>query len=161
MTTLTVDPADALASLLETSGMAVQEIPSGLESRTRLWRDRLAGRRILLVLDDAVGHDQVRPLLPGTAGCLMLVTSRRRRAPIRRLSKAARHREALALARATDSRPEEARALEGIGWCLVRQGEPNAAKTFLQDALAIYERIGSPAALRELEDAMRRADDQD
>jgi tetratricopeptide (TPR) repeat protein/transcriptional regulator with XRE-family HTH domain len=72
-----VDPADALASLLETSGMAVQEIPSGLESRTRLWRDRLAGRRILLVLDDAVAHDQVRPLLPGTAGSLVLVTSRR------------------------------------------------------------------------------------
>ena len=72
-----VDPADALASLLETSGMAVQEIPSGLESRTRLWRDRLADRRILLVLDDAIGHDQVRPLLPGTAGSLVLITSRR------------------------------------------------------------------------------------
>lgn len=69
-------PADALASLLLTAGVAAQ-IPPGLEARTRLWRDRLAGRRLLLVLDDAAGSDQVGPLLPGAAGCLVLVTSRR------------------------------------------------------------------------------------
>jgi tetratricopeptide (TPR) repeat protein len=42
-----------------------------------LWRDRLAGRQLLLVLDDAASSDQVRPLLPGVGGCLVLVTSRR------------------------------------------------------------------------------------
>jgi tetratricopeptide (TPR) repeat protein/transcriptional regulator with XRE-family HTH domain len=72
-----VSATDALASLLQTTGVAAQQIPSGLQERIRLWRDRLAGRRFLVVLDDALGHDQVRPLLPGTAGSLVLITSRR------------------------------------------------------------------------------------
>ncbi len=71
------DPSDALASLLQTIGVAVQHIPGDLDGRARLWRDRLAGKRMLLLLDDAAGHEQVRPLLPGSAGCLVLVTSRR------------------------------------------------------------------------------------
>jgi tetratricopeptide (TPR) repeat protein/transcriptional regulator with XRE-family HTH domain len=74
---LPVHPADALESLLLTAGLATRQIPPGLEARTRLWRDHLAGRRLLLVLDDAAGHEQVRPLLPGTAGNAVLVTSRR------------------------------------------------------------------------------------
>jgi transcriptional regulator with XRE-family HTH domain/tetratricopeptide (TPR) repeat protein len=73
-----VDPADALASLLLTAGMAAAQIPPGLEARAGRWRDQVAGKKILLLLDDAAGHDQVRPLLPGTAGSLVLVTSRRR-----------------------------------------------------------------------------------
>jgi tetratricopeptide (TPR) repeat protein len=72
-----VDPADALASLLQTAGVAAQQIPSGLEPRTRLWRDYLVGKQLLLLLDDAAGHEQVRPLLPGTAGSVVLVTSRK------------------------------------------------------------------------------------
>jgi hypothetical protein len=73
-----VDPAEALATLLLTTGVAPQQIPPGLEARSTSWRGHLAGKKILLVLDDAAGSDQVRPLLPGTAGCLVLVTSRRR-----------------------------------------------------------------------------------
>ena len=72
-----VDPADALASLLLTAGVAAAQIPPGLETRMALWRDWLAGRQLLLVLDDAAGSEQVRPLLPGSGGCLVLVTSRR------------------------------------------------------------------------------------
>jgi tetratricopeptide (TPR) repeat protein/transcriptional regulator with XRE-family HTH domain len=72
-----VAATDALASLLQTAGMAAQQIPSGLEPRTRIWRDYLAGKRMLLLFDDAAGQEQIRPLLPGTAGSLVLVTSRR------------------------------------------------------------------------------------
>jgi hypothetical protein len=72
-----VDPADALASLLLTAGVAAQHIPAGLEARSRLWRHYLAGKHILLLLDDAASHEQVRALLPGTAGSLVLVTSRK------------------------------------------------------------------------------------
>jgi tetratricopeptide (TPR) repeat protein/transcriptional regulator with XRE-family HTH domain len=73
-----VGPADALASLLMTAGVTAAHIPPGLEARAARWRDVLAGKKILLLLDDAAGHEQVRPLLPGTAGSLVLVTSRRR-----------------------------------------------------------------------------------
>ena len=73
-----VDPAGALATLLLTIGVAPQQIPPGLEARSAFWRGQLAGKKVLVVLDDAAGSDQVRPLLPGSAGCLVLVTSRRR-----------------------------------------------------------------------------------
>ena len=73
-----VDPADALASLLLTAGLAPQQIPPGVEARAARWRGQVAGKMILLLLDDAASHQQVRPLLPGTAGSLVLVTSRRR-----------------------------------------------------------------------------------
>jgi tetratricopeptide (TPR) repeat protein len=73
-----VDPADALATLLLAAGVAPQQIPAGLDARSASWRSHLAGRKVLLVLDDAAGSDQVRPLLPGSADCLVLVTSRRR-----------------------------------------------------------------------------------
>jgi tetratricopeptide (TPR) repeat protein/transcriptional regulator with XRE-family HTH domain len=72
-----VDPEDALASLLLTAGMAPAQIPLGLEARMALWRDRLAERQLLLILDDAASSEQVRPLLPGAGGSLVLVTSRR------------------------------------------------------------------------------------
>jgi tetratricopeptide (TPR) repeat protein/transcriptional regulator with XRE-family HTH domain len=73
-----VDPADALASLLLTIGMPAGQIPADLEARTGLWRDWLARRRLLLVLDDAASSEQIRPLLPGAGASLVLVTSRRR-----------------------------------------------------------------------------------
>jgi DNA-binding SARP family transcriptional activator/tetratricopeptide (TPR) repeat protein len=73
-----VEPADALASLLLAAGVPALQIPPDLETRAARWRDCVAGKKILLVLDDAAGHEQVRPLLPATAGSLVLVTSRRR-----------------------------------------------------------------------------------
>ncbi|MGN6794115.1 MAG: ATP-binding protein [Streptosporangiaceae bacterium] len=76
------DPADALASLLLAAGVQARQIPPGLEPRAARWRDFLAGKRVLLVLDDAAGHEQIEPLLPGTAGSSVLVTSRRRLAAL-------------------------------------------------------------------------------
>ncbi|MEV4670619.1 tetratricopeptide repeat protein [Actinomadura sp. NPDC049382] len=73
-----VDPADALDMLLRTIGVPVTRVPRALDERAALWRSELAGSRAILVLDDAAGHDQVRPLLPASAGCLVIVTSRRR-----------------------------------------------------------------------------------
>lgn len=72
-----VDPAEALASLLQTAGVAFDQIPQGLDGRGRLWRDYLADKRLLIVLDDAANHEQVRPLLPGIPGSVVLITSRR------------------------------------------------------------------------------------
>jgi tetratricopeptide (TPR) repeat protein/transcriptional regulator with XRE-family HTH domain len=72
-----VDPADALATLLLTTGIPPAQVPPVLEARAAMWRDRTAGQPLLLVLDDAASSEQVRPLLPGTGGSLVLVTSRR------------------------------------------------------------------------------------
>jgi tetratricopeptide (TPR) repeat protein/transcriptional regulator with XRE-family HTH domain len=77
-----VDPADALSSLLLTAGVPAAAIPPGLEARAARWRGHVAGRKILLLLDDAASHEQVRPLLPGTGGSLVLLTSRRRLAAL-------------------------------------------------------------------------------
>ncbi len=74
---LPVDTADALESLLRTIGVPAQQIPAALEERTWMWRDQLADRRLLLVLDDAVDSEQVRPLLPDAPGTLVLITSQR------------------------------------------------------------------------------------
>ncbi len=73
-----VDPAEALGTLLLAIGVSPWHIPQDPEARSASWRDHLAGKRMLLVFDDATGSDQVRPLLPGSPGCLVLVTSRRR-----------------------------------------------------------------------------------
>jgi tetratricopeptide (TPR) repeat protein len=77
-----VDPADALATLLLTIGITPQQIPAGMQARELLWRDQLSGKKVLLVLDDATGPQQVDPLLPGTAESLVLITSRRRLAAL-------------------------------------------------------------------------------
>ncbi|MEU8998230.1 tetratricopeptide repeat protein [Streptomyces caniferus] len=73
-----VTAAAALATLLTGIGVPPQGIPDDLDARAGLWRDRLAGRRLLLVLDDAAGQEQLEPLLPNSPGCLVLITSRRR-----------------------------------------------------------------------------------
>jgi tetratricopeptide (TPR) repeat protein len=69
---------EALSILLQLTGMTPRQIPASLQARQALWRGRLVGKKVLLVLDDATGSDQVQPLLPATPDTLVLVTSRRR-----------------------------------------------------------------------------------
>jgi tetratricopeptide (TPR) repeat protein len=68
--------ADALASFLGALGLHGPHIPAGCEERAAMYRSLLAGRRMLIVLDNVHRCEQVRPLLPGTGGCAVLVTSR-------------------------------------------------------------------------------------
>lgn len=73
-----VSPDDALDYLLRSLGVTPQAVPRDLDERRGLYRAQLAGTRTLILLDNAVDADQVRPLLPDTDGCLVLVTSRNR-----------------------------------------------------------------------------------
>ncbi|MEV5986792.1 BTAD domain-containing putative transcriptional regulator [Streptomyces sp. NPDC052051] len=69
-------PAAVLGALLRTLGVPSERIPDDTDGRVELWRATLAGRRLLLVLDNALDAAQVRPLIPASAGCLVLVASR-------------------------------------------------------------------------------------
>ncbi|MFF5077451.1 tetratricopeptide repeat protein [Actinoplanes sp. NPDC000266] len=73
-----MDPAEALVRLLASLGVPSHQIPADVDSRSALYRSRLAGRRMLLLLDNARDTAQVRPLLPGAPGHVVLVTSRDR-----------------------------------------------------------------------------------
>jgi tetratricopeptide (TPR) repeat protein/DNA-binding XRE family transcriptional regulator len=73
-----VEPGEALDRMLRALEVPAGQIPANVEDRAALFRSRLAGRRVLVVLDNAADETQVAPLLPGTAGCLVIVTSRRR-----------------------------------------------------------------------------------
>ena len=72
------DPSEVLARFLRALGAEPGHIPLEEEERAAQYRTRLAGKRVLIVLDDAHDAAQVRPLLPGTASCAVLVTARRR-----------------------------------------------------------------------------------
>jgi tetratricopeptide (TPR) repeat protein/transcriptional regulator with XRE-family HTH domain len=69
-------PADALAGFLRALGLPGADIPADLGERAARYRSLLAARRMLIVLDNASSAEQVRPLLPGAAGCHAVVTSR-------------------------------------------------------------------------------------
>jgi tetratricopeptide (TPR) repeat protein/transcriptional regulator with XRE-family HTH domain len=72
-----IQPRDALAQLLRSLGFDSQSIPETVDEAAALYRSRLAGLRILVLLDNANGAAQVRPLLPGAPGAAAVVTSRR------------------------------------------------------------------------------------
>ncbi|MFR9774530.1 ATP-binding protein [Micromonospora sp. MS34] len=73
-----MDPADALTALLRQLGVPAGRIPPDRVLRAELWQRELRGRRVVVVLDNAAGSEQVRPLLPAAPGSVVLVTSRRR-----------------------------------------------------------------------------------
>jgi DNA-binding SARP family transcriptional activator len=71
-----VSPADALARFLRALGLADNDVPLDVDERAACYRSLMHGRRMLVVLDNAGSVDQIRPLLPGSASCPVLVTSR-------------------------------------------------------------------------------------
>ncbi|MEW2526358.1 BTAD domain-containing putative transcriptional regulator [Streptomyces sp. NPDC047071] len=71
-----VTSAEAVRGFLDAFAVPPQRVPVSVEAQSALYRSLLSGRRVLVVLDNAARAEQVRPLLPGTPGCLVLVTSR-------------------------------------------------------------------------------------
>ncbi|MFD7595616.1 BTAD domain-containing putative transcriptional regulator [Kitasatospora sp. NPDC059812] len=71
-------PHGVLAAFLRALGVTAESIPAQLDEASALYRSLLAGRRMLVVLDDAAGPEHVRPLLPGGSGCAVVITSRDR-----------------------------------------------------------------------------------
>jgi tetratricopeptide (TPR) repeat protein len=73
---LALEPSEAIRGFLEAFGVPVARIPADLDAQAGLYRSVLAGRRVLVVLDNARDVEQVRSLLPGSPGCAVIVTSR-------------------------------------------------------------------------------------
>jgi tetratricopeptide (TPR) repeat protein len=71
-----MEPAEAVRGFLDAFGVPAGRVPAGLEAQVGLYRSLLSGRRVLVVLDNARDAEQVRPLLPGSPGCVTVVTSR-------------------------------------------------------------------------------------
>ncbi|MET8156980.1 BTAD domain-containing putative transcriptional regulator [Sphaerisporangium sp. NPDC005289] len=120
-----MSPAEAVCGFLEAFGVSGQRIPAGEAARFSLYRSLLAGKRVLVLLDNARDADQVRPLLPGDPGCLTVVTSRDQMAglvavegaqPISLdLLSAAESRELMARRLGAGRVAAEARAVDRIG----------------------------------------------
>jgi DNA-binding SARP family transcriptional activator/tetratricopeptide (TPR) repeat protein len=71
-----IAPDWAVRGFLDALGVPAERVPANLEAQTGLYRSLLAGKQVLLVLDNARDEDQVRPLLPASPGCLVVITSR-------------------------------------------------------------------------------------
>ncbi|MFI6499028.1 AfsR/SARP family transcriptional regulator [Nonomuraea typhae] len=71
-----MEPAEAIRGFLDAFGVPSRQLPISLPAQTALYRSLVADRRLLIILDNAADAEQVRPLLPGSPGCLVLVTSR-------------------------------------------------------------------------------------
>jgi transcriptional regulator with XRE-family HTH domain/tetratricopeptide (TPR) repeat protein len=119
-------PAEAVRRFLDALDVDTQRLPTDLDAQAALYRTLLADRRVLVLLDNARDADQIRPLLPGSPGCLVVVTSRHQITPL----VAAEGAHPIALDLLTD---DEARELLGRRLGAERiEGEPDAAATIIE-----------------------------
>ena len=159
---LPVPPGEALGDLLCGLGVARTDLPHTERERAAKFRSLLADRRVLVVLDNARDPAQVRPLLPGSPGCAVLVTSRHSMAVLPgvrlcRLEPLAAADAAELLCRVADVDPGSAEASAATRLARLCGGLPLAlrvagARAAEQDGLArVAERLAGEARLRELE----------
>ncbi|WP_051793805.1 BTAD domain-containing putative transcriptional regulator [Kibdelosporangium aridum] len=71
-----MEPGEALSRFLRALGVPQEQIPVDQDEQAAMYRSLMADKRMLVLLDNAMSPDQVRPLLPGSANCLVLITSR-------------------------------------------------------------------------------------
>jgi DNA-binding SARP family transcriptional activator/DNA-binding XRE family transcriptional regulator len=129
-------PADAVASFVTALGPPPAQIPADADGQAALYRSLLASRRMLIVLDNARDADQVRPLLPGSSRCVVVVTSRNRLTSLA----AAEGAKLIALGALSDS---EARDLMSVSL------GPGRMRAEAAEVSALIERCGRlPLALR-------------
>jgi len=158
-------PEKALSGFLDALGIAPQRIPDSIEAQAGLYRSLLNGRRVLILLDNARDVAQVRPLLPASAGCLVVITSRNQLAGLITTHaahtltldpfSAAEAREALTRRLGPDRLAAETAALdEIIEWCA---GLP-LAMAIVAARATVHRTMPIAAIADELRDARTRLD---
>jgi DNA-binding SARP family transcriptional activator len=160
-----VPAAAAIRGFLDALGVAAEQIPADLDAQASLYRSLLSGKRMLILLDNARDSEQVRPLLPGSSSCLVVVTSRSQLAGL--VTAAGAHpltvdvlteveaRELLALLLGADrlgAQPEAAAAL--IGLC----ARLPLALAIAGARASARPRFGLGALVEQLQDVQRRLD---
>ena len=160
-----MSPEEAIRGFLDALGAAGVRVPATLDAQGGLYRSVLSGRRMLILLDNARDAEQVRPLLPGSPGCLVVVTSRSRLAGLV-VAEDARH---LTLGLLSDAEARELLALRLGGARL--EAEPAAvaevvrlcgrlplALTIVAGRVSTDPRLRLGALAEELADSQRRLD---
>lgn len=161
-----LQPAEAIREFMDALGVPAARIPAGTQAQAGLYRSLLASQRMLILLDNARDAAQVRPLLPGSAGCLVLVTSRNDLGLYQQLGDNAgqahallylgrmleevqgRPREGLRytlqareLFRAAGHKAGQANATSNAGWCHSVLGEHEEALACYRQALVLHREI--------------------
>ncbi|MEZ0093028.1 BTAD domain-containing putative transcriptional regulator [Streptacidiphilus sp. EB129] len=160
---VTADPGLVLVDFLHSLGTAPGSIPERLEERSALFRSLVDGRRLLIVLDNARDAAQIRPLLPGTPGCAVVVTSRVQLAelPGARLFEVEtfQRAEALDLFSAIVGTERAAAEPEAVDTLVAACGYLPLAVRILASRLAVRPAWSAAALAERLADQRRRLDE--